>query len=63
MNNNDWQEQNFLDDIEYIEEVNERGQKRAAKGNERKRKWREIENIKEQRRLRRDMAYYEHHAY
>jgi len=63
MNNDDWQEQNFLDDIEDIEEVNDRGQKRAGKGNERKRKWREIENIKEQRRLRRDMAYYEHHAY
>lgn len=63
MNNHDWQELSILDDIDDIDEVNERAQKRGSKSNERKRKWREIEFIKEQRRLRRDMAYFEHHAY
>ena len=66
MNNEDWQELSLFDDIDDIDdagEENERGQKRRAKSNERKRKWREIELIKEQRRLRKDMAYFEHHAY
>ncbi len=65
MNNYNWQELSLLDDIDIddVGEVNDHEQNRRAKSNERKRKWREIETIKEQRRLRRDMDYFEHHAY
>jgi len=38
-------------------------QERKTKGKTRQRKWREIENIKEQRRLRRDLAEYEYAHY
>ena len=60
MANCDWKELSLLDDMEHIDDVNERGQKIKVK--ERKRKWREIEQIKEQRRLRRDLATFEHYS-
>lgn len=53
-------EVDILDDVE-DEESSERSGK--VKSKVRKRKWREIEAIKEQRRLRRDLAYFEHNAY
>jgi len=63
MNNYDWQELSLLDEIDDVDEVNERGQKSKAKSKARKRKWREIELIKEQRRLRRDLATFEHYSF
>jgi hypothetical protein len=63
MNNDDWQELSILDDIEDVDEVNERGQKRKTKSIERKRKWREIELIKEQHRLKRDLATLEQYSF
>ncbi|MCP4992061.1 MAG: DUF3545 family protein [Colwellia sp.] len=46
--------------MEDIDDVNERGQKSKGKG--RKRKWREIEQVKEQRLLRRNLATFEHYS-
>jgi len=40
-------------------EQEELSQEKPSKGKGRKRKWREIENIKEQRRFRRELAEYE----
>jgi len=56
MTNENWDELEFLDDDELTQD-------RKSKGKTRKSKWREIENIKEQRRLRRDLAEYEHSNY
>jgi hypothetical protein len=63
MNNNEWQEQSLLDDIEDVDLLNESLQKGKAKNKVHKRKWREIELIKEQRRLRRDIAAFEHYSF
>lgn len=53
MTNKHWHEQDFQDEEELAQE-------KISKNKGRKRKWREIENIKEQRRLRRDLAEYEY---
>ena len=53
MANDNWLDLDFIDEEEFSEE-------KKTKVKTRKRKWREIENIKEQRRLRRDLAQYEH---
>ena len=50
------------DEDEYSDEDLTRPDKKG-KGSDRKRKWREIELIKEQRRLRRDLAVYDHYSY
>ncbi|GLX76945.1 hypothetical protein tinsulaeT_02850 [Thalassotalea insulae] len=50
-------DQYFQDDTEYLE------QKSMTKSKTRKRKWREIESIKEQRRLRRELAQYDLYSY
>jgi hypothetical protein len=56
MDNKDWEDiMCFEDDIN--------AQDKRLKGKVRKRKWREIEDIKEQRRLRRDIASYEQYSY
>lgn len=41
-------------------EQEESAQEKTNKGRGRQRKWREIENIKEQRRFRRELAEYEY---
>ena len=52
------------DDGVYEEDELTRPDKKVkVRGKERKRKWREIESIKEQRRLRRDLAGYELYSY
>jgi hypothetical protein len=60
MNNDAWDEIDFLDESEE-QQVFERSNKN--KGKNRKRKWREIEEIKEQRRLKRDLADFERNAF
>jgi hypothetical protein len=56
MDNENWNEFDAL-------EVQELAQERKAKIITRKRKWREIESIKEQRRLRRELSEYEYAHY
>jgi len=58
MNNEYINEEEFFDDEDELIRVDSK-----PKGNERKRKWREIETIKEQRRLRRDITAFEHYSY
>ena len=57
MNNDFWNEDDVYDD-EDLTRPDKKG-----KGSDRKRKWREIELIKEQRRLSRDLAVYDHYSY
>lgn len=59
MSNENWQDFDHTDDDELIDT----DRKNKFKSNSRKRKWREIESIKEQRRLRRDLAEYEQYSY
>ena len=58
--NDDWQDLDLLDDIDELQGGDTRTR---SKSKMRKRKWREIETIKEQRRLRRDLADFEHYSY
>jgi hypothetical protein len=60
MNNDAWDEIDFLDESEE-QQIFEKSTKN--KGKSRKRKWREIEQIKEQRRLKRDLADFEREAF
>lgn len=60
MKDNDWQENEIFDDIEEQESADRSSR---LKGKVRKRKWREIEAIKEQRRLRRSLADFEQYSY
>ncbi|MFQ3312602.1 MAG: hypothetical protein ACI9VO_000534 [Colwellia sp.] len=59
MNNEYWQEVDVLDDED--DELIRADKKGQSK--QKKRKWREIEAIKEQRRLRRDIANFEQYSY
>ena len=59
MNDEYWHDTDVLDDDD--NELTRPGKKGQAK--QRKRKWREIEVIKEQRRLRRDIADFEQYSY
>jgi hypothetical protein len=59
MNNEYWHDADVLDDDD--SELTRPDKKGQAK--QRKRKWREIEVIKEQRRLRRDIAAFEQYSY
>ncbi|OUR81059.1 hypothetical protein A9Q75_08655 [Colwellia psychrerythraea] len=60
MNNEYWHEADVLDDEDELTRPDKKGK---VKGSDRKRKWREIEAIKEQRRLRRDIAAFEQYSY
>ncbi|MEI6893049.1 MAG: DUF3545 family protein [Colwellia sp.] len=60
MNDELWDEENILDDEGELTRPDKAGK---VKINEQKRKWREIETIKEQRRLRRDIAAFEQYSY
>ncbi|WP_157466282.1 DUF3545 family protein [Colwellia sp. MT41] len=57
MNNEYWHEADLLADDE-LTRLDKKG-----KAKERKRKWREIEAIKDQQRLRRDIACFEQYSY
>ena len=57
MSSNELFEDDFYDDAEYVDK------KSVNKHKTRKRKWREIESIKEQRRLRRELAQYDLYTY
>jgi len=59
MSNEDWHDTDVLDEDD--NELTRTDKKAQAK--QRKRKWREIEVIKEQRRLRRDIADFEQYSY
>ncbi|PKI14817.1 DUF3545 family protein [Colwellia sp. 12G3] len=59
MENEYWQEAHVLDDED--DELTRPDKKGQTK--QRKRKWREIEAIKEQRRLRKDIANFEQYSY
>ena len=59
MDNQFWDEEENYDD----EELNRPDKKGKGRSAVRKRKWREIESIKEQRRLRRDLASFEHYSF
>jgi len=59
MNDEDWHDVDVLDDDD--NELTRPDKKAQAK--QRKRKWREIEVIKEQRRLRRDIDAFEQYSY
>jgi hypothetical protein len=56
MDDKDWEDVACFD-----EEIDDQDKK--SKSKMRKRKWREIENIKEQRRLRRDIDSFEQYSY
>jgi len=56
MDNKNWEDTASFDDEFDVQE-------RKNKVQTRKRKWREIENIKDQRRLRRDIDSFEHYSY
>ncbi len=60
MNDDAWDEIDFLDESEE-QQVYEKSTKN--KGKNRKHKWREIEQIKEQRRLKRYLADFEREAF
>jgi len=53
MSNADWFDLSFLDSDDNLEQLTQR------KEQGKKRKWREIESIKEKRRLRKELAEYE----
>lgn len=53
MENESWNDVDYIDEEVLV-------QNKKSKDRGRKRKWREIENIKEQRRLRRDLQEYEY---
>lgn len=57
MDNEYWHDKDMLEDGELTRPD------KKVKGKERKRKWREIEAIKEQRRLRRDIDAFEQYSY
>ncbi len=59
-NNNEWQETNLLDEFDELGDTDKRSR---TKGKMRKRKWREIEAIKEQRRFRRELENFEQYSY
>lgn len=59
MNNEYWQEADVLDD----EDDELTRPEKKAQSKLKKRKWREIEAIKDQRRLRRDIANFEQYSY
>jgi hypothetical protein len=59
MNNEYWQEADDFDEGE----LTRPDKKGKSKGSDRKRKWREIESIKEQRRLRREITDFEQYSY
>lgn len=63
MDSNNWQDLSLFDDIDDFGEMNERVNNGKAKSNARKRKWREIEAIKEQRRLIKDLSTFEQCSY
>ena len=56
LDNKNWEDTASFDDEFDVQE-------RKNKVQTRKRKWREIENIKDQRRLRRDIDSFEHYSY
>ena len=58
MSNTDWNDLSFLDCDDEFEQVVVK-----AKDRSRKRKWREIESVKEKRRLRKELAEYEQYSY
>ena len=58
MNNDDWYETDVFDDDDELTRPDKK-----SKTKERKRKWREIEAIKEQRRMRRVMADFEQYSF
>ncbi|KGJ91445.1 DUF3545 family protein [Colwellia psychrerythraea] len=60
MNNKYWDEMDILDDEDELTRPDKKGK---TKGSDRKRKWREIESIKEQRRLRREITDFEQYSY
>ena len=60
MNNEYWNEE---ENFENEDELTRPDKKGNSRNSERKRKWREIETIKEQRRLRRDIAAFEQYSY
>ncbi|TYK65561.1 DUF3545 family protein [Colwellia echini] len=60
MSNAFWNDDYIIDEEEVLELVEKKGK---PKGLEKKRKWREIETIKEQRRLRRDIEAYDQYSY
>ena len=65
MNNNYWHDENINDEEDELTVADRKsltGKKGTIKVTQ-KRKWREIETIKEQRRLRRDIAAFEHYSY
>ncbi|TPH15279.1 DUF3545 family protein [Litorilituus lipolyticus] len=53
MESDDWLEHDYADQIELIEH------KAKKKAKQRKRKWREIEAIKEQQRLKRELEFFQ----
>lgn len=59
MNNEYWHEADDFDE----DELTRPDKKSKTSGKERKRKWREIESIKEQRRLRREITDFEQYSY
>jgi len=63
MNSNDWQHLSLLDDIESIAELSELDKDSKSKARVQKRKWREIEALKEQRRMKRELSHYEQYSY
>lgn len=60
MGNKYWHETDILDNED---ELTRPDKKSKTSGKERKRKWREIESIKEQRRLRREITDFEQYSY
>jgi len=60
MNNEYWNEEYTFDDEDELTRPDKNGKPKASI---RKRKWREIETIKEKRRLRRDIASIEQYSY
>ncbi|MBU2870003.1 DUF3545 family protein [Colwellia sp. E2M01] len=61
MNNEFWSDEYIIE--EEVDELTRPDKRGKPKGLERKRKWREIETIKEQRRLRRDIEAYDQYSY
>ena len=58
MNDEYWHEEDILNDDDELVTPDKKGRAKI-----RKRKWREIETIKEQRRLRRDLADFEQYSF
>lgn len=59
MNDDFWND----DDVYEDEDLTRSDKKGKVTASNKKRKWREIELIKEQRRLRRDIAIYDNYSY